>query len=375
MKKSRFQVLLLFFISSSLFAKAPQPLCEGVAPEENVFAAGDGSESTPYLICNTKQFRRLGKEAELLNQHFKLGTNLNFGNSTFTPVGSPQDPFQGIFDGDDYVLNSVTLAPVIGGYLAPFPFIKNATLKNLTINGMKTALPGGEGVAGGMVGAADHSTLSNLVVKNLNMGAPDRSGGLVGQLLDSTLENSSTAGKMSQHFGTDASGGLVGYANRSTISACSSNVNLITTTPDPYGVSSIGGLAGIVANSVVTNVYALGDIDYSIALEATGPHIVGGLIGGMYFTQLNYAYYAGKIIINAEHLGGAVGATNPVTPIIPTGPSVFWDTELSGVLVSVVGEGYNTSTLKTKQFWQERGFDEAVWLLKAGKYPKLLPKA
>lgn len=372
MKKSN-QVLALFCISFSLFAKAPQPECAGV--NGPVFTVGDGSVDAPYLICNHKQFKRLTTETELLSQHFKLGTNLNFANRAYTPIASVDNPFVGGFDGDGYMLSNITLpTPVGAGYNAPFRVVKNATFKNLTIKGMTLPLPGGGPIAGGIIGEADGCTLSNLKVKELNMGAPDRSGGVVGKLANSTLVNSSSEGKMFQHFGTDASGGLAGHVSNSIINACSSNVLISTTTRNPFGVGSIGGLIGSMLNSEVSNVYAIGDIDYSLGLESTGPQVVGGLVGAMISSTIEYAYYAGKITINAEHLGGAVGvALNPETPVIPvpTGETVYWDTEVSGIAQSAVGEGHLTSTLKTKQFWEERAFNGAVWIIKEGRYPRL----
>ncbi len=373
MKKSN-QILALCCISFSLFAKAPQPDCAGV--NGPTFTLGDGSAEAPYLICNHKQLKRIANKTELLNQHFKLGTNLNFANRIYTPIGSVTNPFEGTFDGDGYVFSSITLpTPLETGYTAPFPVIKNATIKNLTIKSMILPLPGGGSVAGGMIGEADNSTLSNLKVKNLNMGAPDRSGGLVGKLMNSTLQNSSAEGKMFQHFGTDSSGGLVGFANNSTINACSSNVLISTTSDSPFGVSNIGGLIGLMYKTTASNVYAIGDIDYSLGLGSTGPQVIGGLVGGMVSSTIEYAYYAGKITINADLVGGAVGVSKIIeTPAIPipTGETVFWDLDVSGISESAIGEGQLTSTLTSKAFWEERAFNEAVWSITDGQYPTLL---
>ncbi len=70
---------------------------------------------------------------------------------------------------------------------------------------------------------------------------------------------------MTQHSGTDCKRGLVGMPLIQTISRCSADVTIRTNAKLPYGVDSIGGLVGLSNNTVINNVYALSNIDYSFA--------------------------------------------------------------------------------------------------------------
>lgn len=368
MKKIIFLTSLL--ISGHGLAKNTDALCVGATG--SAFAVGDGSAANPYLICNRKQFNRLGSELGLLSSHFKLGKDLDFDRFSFVPVGSKEHPFQGEFNGNGYKLSSITLSIPPGmDYIAPFPVTLNANIANLNIAGV-VLLGFGTQYIGGLVSVAENSTFSHIHITGIQITAPDYSGGLVGVLKNSTITDSSTEGVMSQHFGTDASGGLVGQSIGGTISKCSSKVKLVQTTTDPFGVSSIGGLIGYARNTNISNVYAQGDIDYSIAIDAYGPREIGGLIGTITGSStLVFAYYAGKIAITAEALGGVVGASR-LASIAPVDPTVFWDIQLSGVSESPLGEGHDTATLKTESFWTSRGFDPTIWILTDGGYPTLI---
>lgn len=366
-RKKILNYLLLLPLSFPVLAKNPITLCVGAVGD--AFVYGDGSNINPYLICNREQLTRLTTEPTLLNKSFIMGADIDLAGLPFAMIGSETTPFQGSFDGNGYTWSSLTLDqssnPIKN--VAPFSYVKNAKISALTINGMTISF-GNNTVVGGMIGTAESSTLIDLHVNNLDMVAPDFSGGLVGMLIYSTLYQSSAQGTARQGFGTDGSGGLIGLANGSNVSFCSSDVKLMTTSTAPYGVSEIGGLMGIAYDTHISNVYALGDIDYSLAGSTTGPRRVGGLIGRMGGASfLQNAYYAGKITINAESVGGAVGSVSTPSPF-STG--VYWDTELSTVSVSALGEGKVTNTMKRRLFWLNHGFSTRYWLLVNGQYPK-----
>lgn len=365
--------IILMCLSFVAFAKTTNPLCTGVSG--NNFITGDGSPTNPYLICNKLQLNRIGSEAALLSKSFKLGSDLNFANSTFVMIGSQNAPFTGNFDGDRYTFSSIFLNPEnTYAYIGLFANVLNSTIKNLTVNGITITLFASHHV-GGLIASANRSTLSNLHVNALNIVGNDRSGGLVGDMQNSSLSNSSVEGILNQTFGSDASGGLVGYANNVNVEACYTNVRLLNSYVDPYGVSDIGGMFGLIGFSTIKNVYARGDIDYSKS-QPTPPMIpdrVGGLIGTLYNSTLEFAYYAGKINILAGSFGGAVGAAYPTTLKLIPAPSenVFWDTQLSGILVSAFGIGQETATMQQVSFWTNQGFDSNVWNLVDGQYPTL----
>jgi len=374
MKKSLGSLLLLS-LSLAVFAKSSNPLCEGV--ETAGFNIGDGSVVNPYLVCNQLQLEQLAEDPLLLSNSFKLGADLSFEDMIFKSIGSKTTPFTGTFDGDGYTLSSITLTlqdtDESRKYVAPFAKVSQAKIENLTIDGLTLSEFGLE-VIGGMVGEAENSILRNLRVKGLDLKAPNRSGGLVGQTTGSIVMNCSTEGVMTQNFGTDASGGLIGRADDTDVSFSSSKVSMLQSSESAYGVSGLGGLIGIAVNSRIRNVYASGDLDYSSAIEIDDvlPVQIGGLIGAMGNCLLEYAYYAGKILVVGNDVGGVVGTTGALFKSTPGAPStVFWDIQLSNLDFSAVGEGIETESMKSNAFWESRGFDTNIWSLTEGTYPSL----
>jgi len=357
------QCVLLVSLSFSVFAKAPNPLCSGDVVSD--FLTGDGSKTNPYLVCTNLQLQRLAQELPLLEKHYRLGTDLDYQNFPFRIIGSATTPFTGTFDGNGYTISSISLLTANTTHVAPFAYVKNGKIENLTINGM-SQVTNISNIAGGLVGRAENSSLVNIHITGINMDAPNHSGGLVGELEGGFVINCSTEGTMSQHFGTDGSGGIVGNAKDADISSCSSNVKQVMVSNLPFGASAIGGVAGTLVGSRVSNVYSQGDIDYG-ALDASGVAGVGGLVGAMNSSLLTNAYYAGKIVVQgAQDKGGAVGAiAGSITE------NVFWDRQVSGVTQSAAGESKTTKTLKKKTFWTALGFDEHLWRLIGGNYPAL----
>ena len=81
---------------------------------------------------------------------------------------------------------------------------------------------------------------------------------------------------------------------------------------------------------------------------------------------LSDAYFAGKIIVNGTEIGGAVGESG-----YSNVQDVFWDSQLSGLATSAAGTAETTNTLKQQSFWQSQGFDQHLWILTNGLYPRL----
>ena len=359
--------VLLSCLSFSIFAKAPNPLCAGVIGPN--FTSGNGTLANPYLICNQAQLAQISTNATLLSQNFLMGADLDFHALSFVMIGSASNPFQGTFNGSGYTLSSITL-PMGGSYVSIFPHIRSATIQNLLINGVTISGFVGAPI-GGLVGLAESSTITGVQIQNLNINAPDHSGGLVGDSESSIISRSSTRGVMNQNFGTDGSGGLIGIAVNSQVSSSASHVKLLEISNTAFGVSAIGGLIGTAAQSNITNCYADGNIDYSIVTEFNPSqlaHGFGGLLGAGWSNAVVCAFYTGKMILpHAERIGGAgspdVGNT--------TSTNVFWDILVSGVTQSSLGLGETTCLMKQKSFWLAQGFDPTIWFLVDGAYPKL----
>jgi hypothetical protein len=358
--------VLMYCLSVSIHAKAPNPLCAGVTGSN--FTSGNGTAANPFLVCNQSQFAQIATDATRLSQSFILGSDLNYNNSVFPMIGASGNPFRGTFDGNGYTLSSISISGGFNSYIGMFRQMENATVKNLLIDGIHMFDVGP--FTGGLAGSVKSSIISNVRIKNINMVGPDYSGGLIGQAENSTISYSSTQGVMAQNFGTDAGGGFIGFAIDCQIFNSVSHVNIIQTSSTAFGVSAVGGFIGLGVRGNVANCYADGNIDYSAVTETDpeyAPRQVGGLLGAGSSIVVNNAFYTGIIMVeNATFIGGAAGSFSgaPFT-------NVFWDKKVSGQTQSPLGVGKNTCIMQQKLFWVTLGFDQSLWALSNGDYPKL----
>ncbi len=119
--------------------------CDKIAPPIGSFAAGAGSVSDPYLICNTDQLITMVKSqiTDTNLNNYKLGDHIDYGDVVRNSDSTVKDKaFYGTFDGKT---SATDLKPkVIYGlkdessstrylYLGLFPKLLGATIKNTTI--------------------------------------------------------------------------------------------------------------------------------------------------------------------------------------------------------------------------------------------------
>ena len=137
-------------------------------------------------------------------------------NEEWTPIGIyPKDspspdfegniPFMGIFDGCGHEINGIYInsSEKVKGL---FAFIKNSTIKNLKI-GRNCSINGYLGTAS-IVGYAYNKSIIYNCFNNSNVQGTQSTGGIVGILLESKVENSGNTGSIS---GNNNIGGIVGY--------------------------------------------------------------------------------------------------------------------------------------------------------------------
>ena len=152
--------------------------------------AGSGTENNPYLISSTDDWLLFGelinRDTDYSGKFVKLAKDI----SVTTWVGTREDrPFSGTFDGGRHTL-TVNISQTQRGDgvnqqgVAPFHFIKNATIKNLTVDGDITS---DTYHTSGLVGFASGTNLIEgcTVKAKLHVGQ-DYVGGIVGHGLTST---------------------------------------------------------------------------------------------------------------------------------------------------------------------------------------------
>ncbi len=359
--------LFIIILSSQSFSKNANPLCNGVVGA--AFTSGDGSTANPYLICNNTQFARLSRETSLRINGFKLGADLNFLNQPFNIIGSDVLPFQGKLDGDGYALENITLTIPTNliANIAPFGYLKTANLSNLKINVININARALNRNIGAVAGTAESSTLSNVQVTGISLRASNRSGGLIGYAINSTVQNCSANGSLIMQPYAYGVAGLIGRGDNSNISSSSSSAT-ITVNSTSYLAGKVGGLFGYLVNSQVTDVYSRGNIDFTNVLNSTSAVGIGGIAGVITGGSVTNAYFAGTMLnIKGLDVGGAIGSLTGTNNI----RNVIWNKITSTQNTSAGGIAVATCLMQNNGFWLSLGFSTSVWSLVNGNYPKL----
>ena len=186
--------------------------------------AGDGTAESPFLITNADDWSifvshiNVGSNAD---KYYKLSDSFdNMTDAITETVGLRDDyPFSGTFDGNLKTLNVNINSTAMGIYVneqgvAPFHYIKNATIKRLTVEG---TIASASYYTSGLVGFADGTnTIDRCVVAATISLENDYAGGIVGHGLQSTttITNTVFAGKFyGIGSGRTAIGGIWGWGD------------------------------------------------------------------------------------------------------------------------------------------------------------------
>lgn len=216
------------------------------------------------------------------------GSAANEGKG-WQPIGTPDDKFAGVFDGQGY------------------------QIRDLTVN-----RPDQDGV--GLFGVADEgAVVRNVGIVNSAMVGNDYVGSLIGDNWGSNVSKCYSSGSVT---GENYVGGLIGI-NDGTVTECYSATSVV-------GIWWVGGLAGC-NEGAVSDSYATGSV--------SGFQGVGGLVGDNYYGTVNACYSIGGV--DGElWVGGLIGANlGDVT-------NSFWDADTSGAEQSDGGTGMSTTQMK-----------------------------
>ena len=144
--------------------------------------------------------------------------------------------FSGVFDGGGHTLN-ITISGS-SWYMAPFPVISGATIKNLTVTGSVTNT---SNFTGGLVGQAmsNNNLIENCVV-NTDVTGDMRIGGVVGQLTGSLTIKDVVYGGTITNMYNEAIGGFIGCYNNTDKSLTMTNCLFKGTYSGPSPFHPIG---------------------------------------------------------------------------------------------------------------------------------------
>lgn len=149
----------------------------------SILDTGRGFKSNPYKIYTENDLFELSSYSGIgtENVHYQLQNDITLTRD-WNPLGTTTTPFKGVFDGNGFTISNVNVKGSVSR-LGFFGMIESATVKSLNVDGITiTATAGLQ--HGGLVGFANKSTINDVSVKNVNITLPASAsyvGGLIGK--------------------------------------------------------------------------------------------------------------------------------------------------------------------------------------------------
>ena len=231
------------------------------------------------------------------------GFDPNHDGKGFVPVGTPDVPFAGSFNGNGHTISNLTIKRPDEDNVGLFGYVYEGsgtgTFQNVTIAGSMQ----GDNYTGALMGELESQ--GSLVITNVTSSATILAhgyavGGILGQF-DSgdtlTITNSHATGSVTVSASSDTAqiGGLVGYIqNNGTITGSTASGTVTVTSTG--AVTEVGGLAGLFTGSSIANSSASGNV--SVSASGDTSHI-GGLVG-------HASASAGRLTVTSSYATGSV---------------------------------------------------------------------
>lgn len=212
-----------------------------------------------------------------------LTTNIDLTGEDWTPIGSSTTPYTGTFDGQGYTISGMKIENGSTNYQGFVGYLGTGTIQNLTL---------GEGcsVTGGTY-----------------------SGGICGWNNEGTITGCTNEGSV--YSSSEDVGGICGH-NMGTVQDCTNTGNVTGT------AKTVGGICG----------YSKTDLTSCInSGTVTGPTYVGGICGYTDDGAITNCRNSGTVTGSSEDVGGICGFSNmPITNCANTG-SVNGGSNVGGV--------------------------------------------
>lgn len=236
----------------AVYKKINSSVWDGASTE--AFTNGDGTVGNPYQISGSYQLAYLAHlvnngEAQS-NAYYVMTADADLGGYEWTPIGNPENPFDGHFLGDGYTVSDFKLTKGIS-HAGLFGYVKNAEISGLEISELNVGVKSeGTAYVGGITGIAESSDIHECMVSGtLNANTAEAYvGGIVastvgGKITDcvNAVEIKATATELA------VLGGIVGKAKNTDISSCYTS-KLVSATSDT--ASYAGGLVGYIESGV-----------------------------------------------------------------------------------------------------------------------------
>lgn len=251
----------------------------GIAP------SGSGSMGDPYEIASPEHLQWIAENPGEWDKHFVQTADIDMsatsipcynGGKGWKPIGDWWTVFTGVYDGQGHRISNLYLNKFDNDLSGLFGYCVNATLRNLVLDQIQIA--DATYITGALVAYAEQSTISRVGSKGTitNSNTPDVTmGGLVGNMQNSTMEESFSSVSMDNSFSPSWSlntGGLSG-SSWNNIFRDSYFKGSIHSTGAEYAYA--GGISGNGSDNEFTRVYA----SFNMTVTANMDAYKGGISG------------------------------------------------------------------------------------------------
>ena len=304
---------------------------------------GSGTQADPWKIGTATDLTKVGLvganecvTSYSRDTYYKLTANIAL-TGNFTPVELYVNPGNtASFDGNGKTISGLK---VVDGttnssgstkkkYAGLFSDTRSAIIQNLNVTGESVL---GDTFVGGLVGFAQGTTISNVSVTltgnvsgDINSGIyhGQMVGGLVGEMTNSSITDSSFKSTAGAVYGTSYIGGAIGALTDSTATRISVSSDVIATNIS----GGVIGTASPNANLTMDQMFYSGSF--------TGDQYVGGIIGYLWSAG-NYSFD----LTNSATRGTLTTTGN-------YSPSAFIGHVGSGITIATVSKSYSTAAFR-----------------------------
>ncbi len=293
---------LVFVFACALAAFTPLMLGKGGAQQTSAEATVDANvitvsqNDTTSLISLSALADNVNNDDDATingyqNYTLTLTQDITISES-FTPIGTPQNPFRGTFDGNGHTITfSGAIAPE-SSYQGLFGYASGATIKNLQIEGALLSEPtsgNSEIYSGLLLGYGNNVTIENCEV----LGTTDRDitkrstiGALAGKLVGGSLKNVSARAVMvfspsPANSYTIKIGALLGVADNVTIekAVVFGSLSLSAVANASQSNFYIGGMIGELERGSITD--SVSGASISVTTSQNQNYVTGAIVGNI----------------------------------------------------------------------------------------------
>jgi len=315
------------------------------------FSGGEGTEASPYIIATASDIRELAvctnnnEDADkYASANYLQTADIDMTDTDFFPICQGDIKFSGNYNGDSHTISNLVIDSDVNKASGFVAYLDGGIIKNLNFTDIDVDavyvycgsivgyMENSATVSGCMVSGDVNQYVSGLKINSDNEGY---SGGLVGYMASSTLEDCTMDGNVSIYG--KYSGGIVGYADNSTIKGCKFLKGNAVNIYQHWN----GGIVGLATGAKTL----ISDCSFEGNISSAGCYqggIVGQLEGGT-VEKCAFGSYA-TLGCNQQYCGGIVGAIIPFNEVLIDKCAAYGTIKASYGVAGIAGYCGNNNT-------------------------------